>query len=845
MDLEAGEAVEVGRSHIIKRPRLTRLLDETKARIILLVAPAGYGKTTLAREWLEGKPHAWYRGSTASADVAALALGLARAASNILPKAGERVEARLRVSKAPSDEADGLAELLAEDLAGWPVEAILAVDDYQYLCDSDGAERFFETLVSWSGIRLLVVTRTRPRWATARRSLYGEMVEIGRNPLAMNTEEAQAALFRRPESETSALLALADGWPALIGMACLASQTQLPRHSVPEEVYDFFAEELYRAADPGIRSALRLLALAPHVTPDIAEAMFGNAADSVLTQASELGFLTSRPGRFELHPLLRSFLASKFRMDVDDPSGITLARLMRVLLDRKEWDAAFDLASLRNNDTWLIELLRESHSELLEQGRLPTLSQWAMVAKDRGCDSPVIEFVDAELAFRGGRFGRAEALARQAAGCFPARHPLTSEAFWIAGTCAHLANRDHDALTYFSLGQETAVSDDVAKKALWGQFLSHDALEQDDEADLFLTRFIAQSGTTVDDRLRAATGLLRMATLRGGINGALADHGALIHLVDRARDPLIRSSFLIAYSWLLVLAGRYEEALATLQIVREFIRESFLDFVDAWVLQLSSTALLGLRRFRSSRAEIGRCAQTGAEIPLTTCSASWLPARLHLAMNRPQAAADTLDHAFPIARECRPAYAEHLAWRSLVHALLGEKRDGLELADQANSLSKRVEIKALVPWTRAILASNETATRDLAAFALQATVATGNVDSFVTVYRSCPRVLRVLVNDEQQRGVVQTVLERARDSTLAAESGLRIRPSAFASDSGGLTTREREVLGLVSQGLTNRQIGNALFIEEGTVKAHMRHLCKKLGVRTRTEAAMRATEFGL
>ena len=102
--LEAGEGIEVGRSHIIKRPRLTRLLDETNARIVLLVAPAGYGKTTLAREWLADRPHAWYRGSAATADVAALALGLVKAAATVVPGGGERLKTRLRISKAPSDE---------------------------------------------------------------------------------------------------------------------------------------------------------------------------------------------------------------------------------------------------------------------------------------------------------------------------------------------------------------------------------------------------------------------------------------------------------------------------------------------------------------------------------------------------------------------------------------------------------------------------------------------------------------------------------------------------------------------------------------------------------------------
>src|SRR5919197_4404526 len=74
------EAVGAQR-HIIKRPRLTRLLDETTARIILLVAPAGYGKTTLAREWCEARegPTAWYHCTPASSDVAALADGVADA----------------------------------------------------------------------------------------------------------------------------------------------------------------------------------------------------------------------------------------------------------------------------------------------------------------------------------------------------------------------------------------------------------------------------------------------------------------------------------------------------------------------------------------------------------------------------------------------------------------------------------------------------------------------------------------------------------------------------------------------------------------------------------------------
>jgi DNA-binding CsgD family transcriptional regulator len=167
----------------------------------------------------------------------------------------------------------------------------------------------------------------------------------------------------------------------------------------------------------------------------------------------------------------------------------------------------------------------------------------------------------------------------------------------------------------------------------------------------------------------------------------------------------------------------------------------------------------------------------------------------------------------------------------------------LDLADRAEAMSKRIETKGLVPWTRALLA-NRPEERDHVAFAFNATLATGNIDSFVTVYRSCPRVLQILIDDDRYRDSLRTTLKKAHDTALAGEIGLQIGPTSPTVDPDGLTPREREVLELVSQGLTNKQIGRALFIEEGTVKAHMRNLCKKLGVRTRTEAAIRASEFG-
>jgi ATP/maltotriose-dependent transcriptional regulator MalT len=60
-----------------------------------------------------------------------------------------------------------------------------------------------------------------------------------------------------------------------------------------------------------------------------------------------------------------------------------------------------------------------------------------------------------------------------------------------------------------------------------------------------------------------------------------------------------------------------------------------------------------------------------------------------------------------------------------------------------------------------------------------------------------------------------------------------------------LSDRELAVLRLIVAGMSNREIAAELFISPGTAKTHVHHLCGKLGVRNRTEAAMRAKEMGM
>jgi two-component system, NarL family, response regulator LiaR len=92
--------------------------------------------------------------------------------------------------------------------------------------------------------------------------------------------------------------------------------------------------------------------------------------------------------------------------------------------------------------------------------------------------------------------------------------------------------------------------------------------------------------------------------------------------------------------------------------------------------------------------------------------------------------------------------------------------------------------------------------------------------------------------------------EAVIDPTVAARLLRRLGERATAAAAGGggdldLTRREREVLGLIAAGYSNKRIALELGIAEKTVKTHVGHLLAKLGVADRTQAALLAVRRGL
>lgn len=88
--------------------------------------------------------------------------------------------------------------------------------------------------------------------------------------------------------------------------------------------------------------------------------------------------------------------------------------------------------------------------------------------------------------------------------------------------------------------------------------------------------------------------------------------------------------------------------------------------------------------------------------------------------------------------------------------------------------------------------------------------------------------------------VASALVARLRENSTSA-----VGEAVIPSEPSLLTSREQEVLALVAQGLSNPEIGRALFIGDATVKSHLLKAFAKLGVSDRTRAVTRAMELGI
>ena len=808
----------------------------------MLIASAGYGKTTLAEQWSSaaGRRSAWYRIREASADVAVLAVDLATVAATIVPGCDRRLRERLGASPRPSDEASMLAEMLAEDLDAWPADAWLVLDDYHVLEGSPEAEQFIETLVSSAPLQLLVASRKRPSWISTRRVLYGEVFELGQAALAMSGEEAEQVLEGWRREQASGLIALAEGWPAVIGLAGVLPLPTNPGSDVPDELYAFFAEEVFQALDEDVRMGLGLLSVAPSLDRELVVGLLGpERAERVLEQGLSTGIIDDHALGLEVHPLARQFLDTRTAVELSLERATMIARCRDVYRARHDWDALFELVRSHGLEAELEALLEEALDELMNAARLTTVETWVHRAETSGYTAPVFRLAHAELSLRRGSHLAAQTLAESVASELEARHPLRFRALMTAGEAAHVGAKEDYALSLFRTAEANAPGKAETREAQWGQLMCMTELELDEATEVL-------GGLAAGVPTHDAREILREAGRRLGLELKLGSLESLDEARERAqllvhvKDAVVRTSFRCVFAVALNLAADYELAA---NIAHEMItdaEEHRLDFTLPYGFAAAASAHAGLHDFRGANHFIQRALTEGRRTSNFHAEDNALAMLFRLLAQQglnEEACEIELKARRPRLRSLE---GELFTSRALTLACAGRLDEAIQHVGRVEHLTTAIETRVLARAVRAIVSIRAGApearahVEELVAEASR----TGAVDLLATSYRASPELLTVLLSAVTTRAKTWSLLTRTRDSALAAAAGFR--PVQTSDPRSALSKREREIYELVCQGLSNKQIAACLFISEATVKVHVQHIFDKFGTRSRTALAARA-----
>jgi len=223
------------RPGFVPRPRLTERLDEALGRgVVLVCAPAGYGKTALLAGWAQHfqRPVAWLSLDAGDNDPARFWRHAVAALDQVCPGLGERIGPLLGPPAPPSFE--GLVTALINELAARPGagEMPLVLDDY-HLVEAQSVHMSLGFLLEHlpPGLHPVLASRADPPLALARLRAGGQLTELRDAELRFTADEASDVLRETagaelPDAAVTALAARTEGWAAGLQLAALSLRGQ-------------------------------------------------------------------------------------------------------------------------------------------------------------------------------------------------------------------------------------------------------------------------------------------------------------------------------------------------------------------------------------------------------------------------------------------------------------------------------------------------------------------------------------------------------------------------------------------------------------------------------------------
>jgi LuxR family maltose regulon positive regulatory protein len=892
---------------LVHRQRLLDRLDKGKdSSLILVCAPAGYGKTTLVSSWIEGMqagdprrsvsmPAAWLTLDEYDSDALLFVKYLISALRTIAESACAKTLDLLYSPQQPSINV--ITTTLINDIVQLPGSIILVLDDYQNI-QGQAVHQLLDDVLKQSSpkLHLVVISRTDPPLSVARLRANGLFTEIRSRDLRFTREEATEYLTDAVDISLSEALLMQleerlKGWIAGLRLATLSLRSAGDANSVlttlagaDTNITDYLADEVLARQLPAIQSFLLKTSILDRFNVSLCEAVVGdidpawsvgNCLDWLDRMELFIIPLDEHKQWFRYHPLFQDLLKQRLKAESGPKPEIHLhQRASAWFADQGLLDEAIQHA-LESGDNHLVaRLMEKGLKDVLNREARLTLDQWVKILPEEILHSKpsllmikvwalaiswhlaaamkllhqveaMIETSESNLDTESIQILRGQIATLRAQEAFFANQPARAIEYSRKGLTLMPESWVYvrgGLILYLGLSMQAIGQSQAAERFLFDQYEGHD-----DKTDGFSMR------------------ILLALSFNNLNNGGLEQSRQVAHTM---LDQSIRGRRQVTSNWGHYFIGfvkyQWNELDAAEDHLTEIIGNRYA--ITPLIAQHGMTILARVHQAGGRSSEAWQTLETLSRFDLERIGyeeneTRALRARLSLLQGK-------MGDAFRWADAFTEPPAERpLLWLENPHTTRaqilitrgdeGDLQEALKILDQLDEMAVRtyntrslIEIRAL--QALALDAQGRSRKADtLLKQALDLARHGGFIRVFLDLGKPMQEMLQRLgarsPNKEYSQRLLSAFTEeqqrkKAEDTQQTSASGPARKPPVLAEP---LTAREMDVLRLLRGPLSNKEIASQLYLSPSTIKRHTINLYGKLGAHSRKEAVAAAIDLGI
>jgi LuxR family maltose regulon positive regulatory protein len=869
------------KSRIERGRLLAALQDCATQRLILLKAPAGYGKTTLAVDWCDqlrssGAIVAWLSVDKDDNEPNAFAYHVTRTIYRAAPELGQSAidllaEVKLIASRSVVSAAiNSIAE--SDD------EVYLFLDDYHAIVDGQCHElTAFLLRYASSNFHLVISTRTEPPLPVSKLRLTDEIGEVDASSLRFTLAEAEEFLgggLASPldQADVFKLHEATEGWPAALQLARIAvrnspdSSRIVRSFSGASRSISSYIEDTLTSQTDEIVQFLMQTAILDRLHGSLCRAVTGIPHSAEILRALNneqllLMTLDEENGWYRYHHLMTDFLKDRLETTIPDRIPELHRRACDWYASQQMWDRAVHHAIAAKDLGLSLQLIEQCAMPLVAKGDLLTLLGWErQLPKELMSGQASVKVALAWGMALVTRFTEADELLRPVEEF--AQRDKTSElwskcrvarAGWYALSGDSAKGREvvADYVGRFLDNFELNSVWNVLRYACWkaGEWEEFYALPLPDSRLEEATYVLAENyrlclyGMVASHKLQVDEGLRFYADAR-----ALAEK----HVGNRSVSAVMTTglSALLQYERGNVSAAEIA-VLDELEIIETTVNHE--SFLSAYLVLVRAA----LRRGDTKRALtlLNRAERLSDERGWARLVVAFLVERLRIVLRAEdiEAAKGIVGHIATM-REQHPA-PQRCSWTELhidaavAEGLLALATDEVDLAVELLTWAYN-ELIANDNWRGALrvgadlsIAHDRAGRMNAASTVLKEIVgraANANVVSFVHERAGQLDHILTYTQSTWSDDAVLTDFGRGLLAGSTGTNGKLPRTAKYA-----LSEREQTILGFIANGKSNKQIARALGVTPETIKTHIKRIFLKLAAKSRAQAVVRAQSLGL